>query len=129
MGGKPTLTGIRLWDTSFAVTKPNPAQVVGGLLLCAVVGLLSAELLNALAAQPCPAGPNCYPWGAEGPAAGIWSYESKANYLIRGFAQLALIAGAGLFLIWKAGREKALSRLERTGSLAALGMAALLSFV
>ncbi|HYI49311.1 MAG TPA: hypothetical protein VEX35_12690 [Allosphingosinicella sp.] len=111
------------------MTKPDPAQVVGGLLLCAVLGLLSAELLNALAASPCPGGPNCYPWGAEGPVAGIWSYESKSNYLIRGFAQLALIAGAGLFLIWRAGRDRALSRLERTGSIAALGTAVLLSFV
>jgi hypothetical protein len=112
-----------------AVTKPNPAQVIGGLLLCTVIGLLSAELLKALAASPCPAGPGCYPWGAEGPAAGSWSYESKSNYLVRGLAQLALVAGAGLFLIWRAGRDKALSGLERTGSLAALGTAALLSFV
>jgi hypothetical protein len=66
--------------------------------------------------------------GAEGPAAGIWSYQSKSNYLIRGFAQLALIAGAGLFLIRNAGRDKALSRLERTGSLAALATAVLLAF-
>jgi hypothetical protein len=113
----------------FVVTKPNPAQAIGGLLLCAVVGLLSAELLKALAAQPCPAGPGCYPWGADGPAAGLWSYESKANYLIRGVAQLALIAGAGLFLVWRAGRDKGLSRLERTGSIAAFGAAALLLFV
>jgi hypothetical protein len=112
-----------------AVTKPNPAQVVGGLLLCAMLGALSVELLSALAAQPCPAGPDCYPWGAEGPAAGSWSYDSKSNYLVRGFAQLALVAGAGLVLVWRAGRDRALSRLERTGSLAALGTAALLSFV
>lgn len=111
------------------MTKPDPAQVVGALLLCAVLGLLSAELVEALAALPCPAGPNCYPWGAEGPAAGIWSHQSKSNYLIRGFAQLALIAGAGLFLIRKAGRDRALSRIGRAGSLAALAAAVLLSFV
>jgi hypothetical protein len=111
------------------VTKPNPVRIVVGLVLCAVIGLLSVELLKALAASPCPAGPGCYPWGAEGPAAGSWSYDSKSHYLIRGFAQLALVAGAGLFLIWRAGRDRAFSRLERTGSIAALGAAALLSFV
>jgi hypothetical protein len=113
----------------FAVTKPNPVQVGGGLLLCAVVALLSAELLNALGAQPCPAGPGCYPWGAEGPAAGVWSYQSKSHYLIRGFVQLALVAGAGLFLVWRAGSDKAFSGVERTGSLAALVAAGLLLFV
>jgi hypothetical protein len=111
------------------MTNPRPAQLLGGLLLCMIVALLSAELLRALAADACPAGPSCYPWGAEGPAAGAWSYDSKANYIMRGVAQLALILSAGPFLIWKAGRDSPMSTLQRVASLGALGLAALLAFV
>jgi hypothetical protein len=110
------------------VTRPNPAQIVGGLLLLLVVSLLSAELLRALGSEACPA-PDCYPWGAEGPAAGAWSYASKANYLLRGSAQLALLLAAGLFLVWRAGRDAPLSRPERLGASAALAASALLFFV
>jgi len=111
------------------MTKPYLAPAIGCLLRCPVIILLSADLVNALAAQPCPTGPDCYPWGAEGPAAGTWSYASKSNYLVRGFGQLALTAGTGLFLIWKAGRNQALSGIERAGMFAALGAAALLTLV
>lgn len=43
--------------------KLNAAQVVGILLLLALVGLLSIELLNALGAQACSAAvyDGCYP--------------------------------------------------------------------
>jgi hypothetical protein len=92
------------------------------------VSLLSAELLQALRSDACPA-PDCYPWGAEGPAAGSWSYASKTNYLLRGFAQLALLASAGLFLVWRAGRDAPLSRVERGGACAAFAASALLAFV
>jgi hypothetical protein len=54
-------------------------QAVLGLL-----ALLSAyEFINALGAQSCVGGatPGCYPWGAEGPVAGLWNYETKAHYL------------------------------------------------
>ena len=111
------------------MTRLKPAQVVGLLLLCMVITLLSADLLAALAARPCPAGPDCFPWGAEGPAAGSWSYASKSNYLMRGFAQLGLLASAGAFLIWKAGSDHVLSRAQRAAAFAALGTAALLLFV
>jgi hypothetical protein len=111
------------------VTRPNPAQIVGGLLLLLIVALFSMELLHAAGSDACPAGPNCYPWGAEGPTAGVWSYASKTNYLIRGSAQLALVLGAGLFLIRRAGREAPFSSIERAGAFAALGAAMLLAFV
>lgn len=91
--------------------KLNAAQVVGILLLLALVGLLSIELLTALGAQTCSESvyPGCYPWGAEGPAADLWSYASKTNYLIRGFGQVGLLIAAGGSLIWHAGRDRALS--------------------
>jgi hypothetical protein len=111
------------------VTRPNPAQIAGGLLLLLIVALLSMELLKAAGSVSCPAGPDCYPWGAEGPAAGVWSYASKTNYLIRGFAQLVLVLGAGLFLIWRAGRDTPFSRLDRLAPCAVLAASALLVFV
>jgi hypothetical protein len=110
------------------VTRPNPAQIVGGLLLLLIVALFSMELLHAAGSDACPAGPNCYPWGAEGPTAGVWSYASKTNYLIRGAAQLVLVLGTGLFLIWRAGRDAPFSRLERLAPCAALAASALLAF-
>ncbi len=94
----------------------NEAQIVGTLLLLALVGLLSIELWTAVGAQACSAAvyDNCYPWGAEGPAADWWSYASKTNYLIRGFGQVALLAGIGFYLIRHAGRDRGLSTAERT---------------
>jgi hypothetical protein len=52
-----------------------------------------------MGADACSAGarPNCYPWGSEGPVAGRWRYESKINYLIIGFAQVAVLIGLGVF--------------------------------
>jgi hypothetical protein len=111
------------------VTNINPPRIIAGLLLCVVVALLSADLFRAITSEACPAGPSCYPWGAEGPAAGAWSYQSKENYLIRGIAQLGLILGAGLFLIRRAGTDTPQSERERLGPCAALAAAALLLFV
>ena len=47
----------------------------------AMAGLLVLDLVKAFIAQPCLTGANCYPWGAEGPAAESWSYQSKKRYL------------------------------------------------
>ncbi|HTU11711.1 MAG TPA: hypothetical protein VMG08_12535 [Allosphingosinicella sp.] len=82
-----------------------PVRIVGALLLLAIAGLLSLDLIQALGGQACApgAGPDCYPWGAEGPAAGRWSYASKTNYLLRGGAQLVLLIAAGTWLILRAG--------------------------
>ena len=94
---------------------PNIVQVAGGLFLLLLVTLFGLDLLSAVAAEPCPsdAGPDCYPWGAEGPEARRWSYQSKANYLIRGFSQLALMIGTGLFLIFRAGSDRGVSLIEK----------------
>ena len=53
------------------------------LLLTAVIVTAHLwEFLSALRASACTGGPNCYPWGAEGPEAGRWPYASKQNYLL-----------------------------------------------
>lgn len=111
--------------------KLNAAQVVGILLLLAFVGLLSIEMVSALGAQACSVAvyDGCYPWGAEGPAADRWSYASKTNYLIKGFGQVLLLAAAGSYLVWHAGRDRDLSIAERTILILAVAAFFLLGFV
>jgi hypothetical protein len=49
------------------------------------LALAVAEFARALSAVSCSAAnsvPGCYPWGAEGPAAGFWAYQSKVHYLV-----------------------------------------------
>ena len=56
------------------------------------------DFMTAIGAQACGtpgAGPNCYPWGAEGPVAGDWHYASKENYIFGGAVVVAL---AGIVL-------------------------------
>ena len=88
--------------------RQTTALIIVGLVLMVFPAILATDLWNAAFAQPCPGGPSCYPWGGEGPVAGTWSYASKANYLIRGSIQLALLLGVGAILAFKAaGREPA----------------------
>ncbi|MBY6127651.1 hypothetical protein KUW15_02865 [Qipengyuania aquimaris] len=88
-------------------------QLLGAGLLVVLIALLSTDLLSAMAAQACPSGPDCYPWGAEGPAAGKWSYASKSNYILRGLAQLAALVVPLALLTWRATKKEALSKAER----------------
>jgi hypothetical protein len=83
---------------------------------------ISIDLLHAVGAQPCPA-PDCYPWGAEGPAAGHWAYQSKSNYLAAGFAELALPAAASLLILTAGGQ--ALNWRRRGVAIALVGLAVL----
>lgn len=51
-------------------------------MLAFVLFIVIHDLVTAFDAQPCPGGgPNCYPWGAEGPVAGLWHYATKDRYL------------------------------------------------
>ena len=111
------------------MSKLNSLRFAGILLLGAVAVLLSIDLLQAAAAQPCPSRLGCYPWGAEGPVANRWSYASKTNYLLAGLIQLGLIIGACVLLLWKAGRGRSLTSGERAALFAALGAALLVLFV
>lgn len=61
--------------------------VIEGLLIGLSVLFLTMSLLDlpyAWHAQPCSIdrSSGCYPWGAEGPVAGLWAYASKKNYLV-----------------------------------------------
>ena len=59
-----------------------------------LLALLIFDHFDALSATPC-GGPNptknCYPWGGEGPVAGVWSYSSKEAYLRTSKWQIALL--------------------------------------
>lgn len=61
--------------------------------------------IHGLQAPACPGSPDCYPWDAEGPTAGVWRYESKENYALVCFAQMAIIIVLGLLIVWHAFRE------------------------
>ena len=53
--------------------------------------IVAADLYVAFEASPCrdvDAGPDCYPWGGEGPAAEYWYYRSKSIYLATGAVQV-----------------------------------------
>lgn len=84
--------------------------------------LLSVDLVQALNAESCSTAvsPHCYPWGAEGPAAGLWRYESKANYLLSSFAQLVLILSVVALVGWKFARQQPLANGHRLLVLCAL---------
>src|SRR4051812_39967763 len=62
--------------------------VVEGWLIGLFVLFLTMSLLDLPYAwhahQSCSVDPSssCYPWGTEGPVAGLWAYASKKNYLI-----------------------------------------------
>lgn len=111
------------------MNKLNIPRLVGILILGVVAALLSIDLLQAATAQACPSAPDCYPWGSEGPVAGSWSYASKRNYLVRGFAQLALIIVAGGLLLWKAGEAERVTSGRRAVFCAVLGAVAVLTFI
>lgn len=63
------------------------------------VGLHCWAAIDALGSSACPGPPGCYPWGAEGPAAGTWRYKSQENYVAVNFGQAILLIGFGVFLM------------------------------
>ena len=89
-----------------------------GAIAFGVLGLVTAiDLLSAAGSQSCASafsGPRCYPWGAEGPAAGSWRYASKTNYLVGGIALTIVSLATLVFLVWTRRAEKSLTRLQRT---------------
>jgi hypothetical protein len=65
------------------------------LLMAVIVTAHLREFLSALGASACPGGPDCYPWGSEGPE-GRWPYASKQNYLLFAGLRTCLAALWGL---------------------------------
>src|SRR5215218_4684699 len=67
------------------------------LIVLLSIGLLFLvfDLFQAWNASPCGlgAGKDCYPWGAEGPVAGLWNYASKRNYLVSSVVSVLAISG------------------------------------
>jgi hypothetical protein len=50
--------------------------------------------MDAVSCRMPGSGPHCYPWGAEGPVAGKWSYLSKENYILGRIGFVVLTTGA-----------------------------------
>lgn len=86
-------------------------------LFALLFATLVFDLPSAWFAQPCsvrPITPNCYPWGAEGPVAGVWSYSSKQNYLASGFYGLGIAAIGLSSLLWLSAGRRILVLLAAT---------------
>jgi hypothetical protein len=64
---------------------------------------LAIDFPGALYADPCLPRPSqgCYPWGGEGPVAGLWNYASKRNYLASSIFSLlaASVTLLGTFVV------------------------------
>jgi hypothetical protein len=83
----------------------------------------------ALQSSACPGAADCYPWGAEGPAAGSWRYLSKDNYVLIHCAQALLVTMGGAALVAHVEREERSSlMLRRAAWLAVAGWVVLFLF-
>ena len=73
-------------------------------MLVVLAGLFALDLLSALRAEPCGAGPaaDCFPWGGEGPVAGSWAYASKAHYVTRSGLVVAASLAQAAWHLWRA---------------------------
>lgn len=61
--------------------------------------LFTVDVLDAMRSYACSepgSGGDCFPWGSEGPVAGLWRYESKAAHIGTGVASIVMLALAGL---------------------------------
>lgn len=67
----------RIWSWKFAI---KAARTVYACLLGMILVIVPFDLWEALTA------PHTYPFGMEGPVAGVWAYRSQANYVIAGVA-------------------------------------------
>jgi hypothetical protein len=77
----------------------NAAVVIEGLLIGVLVLFLAMTVFDlpyAWHAQPCSIerSSGCYPWGAEGPSAGLWTYASKRNYLVWSVFEAVVLCAA-----------------------------------
>ena len=111
------------------------ARLDSALFMLAIVlsffgAVVAIDLVSALGAQSCSsaaAGPNCYPWGTEGPTAGSWRYQGKATYFMSGIVLSTFPLIAMMSMVWKRRDEQPLSRIHRV--LLALGLAVPLSLL
>ncbi|MBX7532111.1 hypothetical protein K3165_04150 [Qipengyuania sp. 1XM1-15A] len=91
--------------------------------------IIAIDLVMALGAEACSAGrwtANCYPWGAEGPAAESWRYTSKAVYLASGTAISVLPIAATVSLLLGGRKGSGPSRMHRAIAATALALTAAL---
>ena len=112
------------------MTRLDSALFMLAIALSFFGALVAFDLVLALGAQPCgsaASGPNCYPWGAEGPTAGSLRYQSKAAYFMSGIVQSTLPLIATVGIVWKRRNEQPLTQLHRV--LLALGLAVPLSLL
>ncbi|MGE6784628.1 hypothetical protein ACQKGL_19125 [Ensifer adhaerens] len=79
--------------------RPTIVEMAVQLIIAALVVLLAIDVLDAYRGHACSepgSRSDCYPWGSEGPVAGLWRYESKAAYIGSGLASMAVLTLSGL---------------------------------
>ena len=113
------------------VAKIDLTLLVVGIFLSLFGAIILIDLFAALEAQACGRGKSsasCFPWGAEGPGAENWRYQSKSIYLASGFilAMTPLLTTASLFPSLTRGRS--LSRAHRLLVVLAFASTLILAF-
>ena len=90
--------------TAMRLTKPHPVVINLQILIAIFLTFFLIDLIGAHSAVSCGAAtrgeiPNastqvCYPWGAEGPVAGVWNYSTKHRYLVSVYFMAAWLLAA-----------------------------------
>ncbi len=95
-------------------------------IVMSLIGIpIAMDLVAAVGAESCKVAvqPDCYPWGAEGPASDSWRYGSKEVFLLSGAAFVICASGALLTLIGTRTMRTNLNRLFVVlGIILALGL-------
>jgi hypothetical protein len=75
--------------------RPSFPEIMIQFVCLLLLGLHIFDYFDALSASPCSIPQptrNCYPWGGEGPVAGVWTYSSKDAYLRTAMWRIAFLA-------------------------------------
>ena len=95
------------------VRRPTYPEVALQTILGFLLVILLFDYFQALGAEPChpPTPRDCYPWGAEGPAAEFWYYASKEIYLKHALTSSLVLATAILAPFSARGRGSGLAAM------------------
>jgi hypothetical protein len=79
--------------------RPTFPEILIQAVCLLLLGLFVFDYFDALSATSCSGTEttrNCFPWGGEGPVAGVWAYSSKDAYLRTATWRIALMTAAAL---------------------------------
>ena len=111
------------------MARTDKLLILIGIALSLFGVIIAIDLVMAFGAEACSAGrstTNCYPWGAEGPAAESWRYTSKSIYLASGTAISFLPAAVTVSLLLASRRGSSPTWMHRAIAATALAVTAAL---